>query len=89
MHDVRNRSEEGGNKKEMIRVEKGRCIIAGTILEAAADVTMVLASIYEAAKEQMGENEAKELLAGIGRVAVDKDAIDRSIINKHTYIIPR
>lgn len=73
----------------MIRIEEGRYIIAGTILKTATEATIALAAIYENAKKQIGENEAKELLVEIGRAAVDEDAIDRNIINKHTYVIPK
>lgn len=73
----------------MIRIEKGQCIIAGTILETATEATMVLAAIYKNAEELIGENEAKELLVGIGRAAVDREAIDSHIISNHTYVVPK
>lgn len=73
----------------MINVENGKCIISGNILEIATDVTMALATVYDTVERQMGEDKAKSLLVAIGRSAVDKDAIDESVISKHTYVIPK
>lgn len=73
----------------MINVENGKCITSGSLLEIAADVTVALITVYEIAERQMGEDKAKSLLVAIGRSAVDKDAIDESVISKHTYVIPK
>lgn len=73
----------------MINVENGKCITSGSLLEIATDVTMALVTVYEIAERQMGEDKAKSLLVAIGRSAVDKDAIDESVISKHTYVITK
>ena len=73
----------------MINVENGKCIMTGSMLEIAAEAIMVLATVYETAERQMGEDKAKSLLVAIGRSAVDKDAIDESVISKHTYVITK
>lgn len=73
----------------MINIEKEKCIISGSLLEIATDVTMALATVYDTVERQMGEDKAKSLLVAIGRSAVDKDAIDESVISKHTYVIPK
>ena len=58
-------------------------------MEIAAEITMALATVYDTVERQMGKDKAKSLLVAIGRSAVDKDAIDESVISKHTYVIPK
>lgn len=72
----------------MITIGHGKCVIAGDLLETAAEAALVLAAIYEKAEKQIGEDGAKRLLVGIGKAAVDREAIDSCIIRDHTYIMP-
>ena len=50
---------------------------------------MCIRDRYDTVERQVGEDKAKSLLVAIGRSAVDKDAIDESVISKHTYVIPK
>ena len=72
----------------MIKLENGRCFMAGTTVDLMAECTAILASVYNNLKKELGEEKAKEALAFIGRLAVDPETVEKGIENIVNISIP-
>lgn len=57
----------------MIKVENGKCIMEGTVIDVASEAAMVINLLYEKAKQISGQKAADALLVNIGRLAVDTE----------------
>lgn len=63
----------------MIKVENGKCLMEGTVLDVASEAAMVLNLLYEKAKQIIGQKAADALLVNIGRLAVDTEKMKEAL----------
>lgn len=61
----------------MIKTEKGITEIEGGLVEIMADTALVLANLYVISKDKLGEASAREMIVGVGRVAMADETIAR------------
>lgn len=54
----------------MIKVTEDTTVIAGNLTTILSEITTVLHKVYEEMKETIGEEEANEYLAEIGRLTI-------------------
>lgn len=59
----------------MIKVDRGSTEIAGALAEIMAETALILMNVYVITKDDLGEASAKEMIAEIGRVAMEDKRI--------------
>ena len=59
----------------MIKTENGITEIEGGLVEIMADTALVMTNLYVMAKDEVGEAGAREIIVGVGRVAMADEMI--------------
>ena len=59
----------------MIKTENGDTKIVGDLTEIMADTALIMMNIYGILKDKLGETRAMEMIAEIGRIAMEDERI--------------
>lgn len=71
----------------MIKVENHEVTMVGDLEELSAEITLLMATHYQAMVKHWGEEKANQWLASMGRCATSPDAL-KNVKNFEEHVIP-
>ena len=76
-----------GGEEKMIKVENHEVTMFGELEELSAEITLLMATHYQAMVRHWGEEKANQWLASMGRYAVSPDALE-GVKSYEEHVIP-